>query len=85
MALLVQRQVVGPGEAPLAVGTLERLHARVLAEVSGQLVGARELPRAALPHALVGFLTCKRGKRKERDAVSDSFPVPLPEKKFPFL
>lgn len=53
----MQRQVVGSGEAALTVGTLERLHARVLAEVSCELVGARKLPCAALPHALVGFLT----------------------------
>lgn len=38
VALLVQRQVVGSGEAALAVGTLERLHARVLAKVSGEFV-----------------------------------------------
>lgn len=75
VAFLVQRQVVGSGEAALTVGTLERLHARVLAEVSGELVGARKLPCAALPHALVGFLTCKMQERKKKthDAISNRF------------
>lgn len=57
MALLVQSQVVGAGEAALAVGALEGFDARVFAEVSRQLVRTGELPCAAFPHALVGFLT----------------------------
>lgn len=54
----MQSQVVGAGEAALAVGALERLDARVLAEVSRQLIRPGELPRAAFPHALVGLLSC---------------------------
>lgn len=59
----MQSQVVGAGEAAFTVGALERFDSRVLAEVSRQLVRACELPRAALPGALVGLLTCTgRGK-----------------------
>lgn len=66
MALLVQSQVVGAGEAALAVGALERLDARVLPEVSCQFVGTSELPRAAFPHALVGFLAWTTGEKEEK-------------------
>lgn len=38
VAFLVQSQVIGAGEAALAVGALERFDPRVLAEVSRQLV-----------------------------------------------
>ena len=34
----VERQVIGPGEAPLTLNTLEWLDSSVLAQVSGQLV-----------------------------------------------
>ena len=47
--LHVQRQVVRPREGPLTQPTLERPVARVLAVVTRQLVGAGELPAAALP------------------------------------
>lgn len=53
----MQSQVVRAGEAAFTVGALERFHPCVLAEVSRQLVRTRELPRAAFPHALVGFLS----------------------------
>lgn len=64
MPLHVQRQVVGPREGALAQVALEGLLARVLAEVARQLVGPRELPRAALPRALVRLLACKHKKGK---------------------
>ncbi|CAN7945211.1 unnamed protein product, partial [Ixodes pacificus] len=61
----MERQVVRPGEGPLAELALERLLARVLPEVARQLVGPGELPRAALPRAALGLLwlggpTCVR-------------------------
>lgn len=57
MAAAVQGQVVRPGKGTVALGAAERLDPRVFAEVSGQLVGAGEAPRAALPGAVVGLLT----------------------------
>lgn len=57
VAFLVQSQVVRAGEAAFTVGALERFDSCVLAEVSRQLVWTGKLPRAAFPHALVGFLT----------------------------
>ena len=66
VALLVQSQVVGTGEAALTVGALKRFDACVLAEVSRQFVRAGKLPCAALPHALVGLLACReRGQAGE--------------------
>lgn len=60
--------MVGAGEAALAVGALERLDPRVLPEVSRQLVRTGELPRATLPHALVGLLACAwRERERERE------------------
>lgn len=56
----VQRQVVGPGKAPVAVSALERFRARVLPVVARQLVAAGEAPLAALPRALVRFFACMR-------------------------
>lgn len=44
-------------EAAVAVSAAERLDARVLPKVTRQLVGAGEAPRAALPRALVRFLS----------------------------
>lgn len=58
VALHVQRQVVGAGEAAVAHPALERLGARVLPVVAGQLVRPGEPPVAAVPVALVGLLTC---------------------------
>ncbi len=63
VAFLVQSQVVRAGEAAFTVGALERLDPCVLAEVSRQLVRTGELPCAAFPHALVGFLACKWGDK----------------------
>lgn len=60
MALHVQRQVIGPGKAPVAVSALERFRARVLPVVARQLVAAGEAPLAALPRALVRFFACMR-------------------------
>lgn len=56
----MERQVVRPGEGPLAELALERLLARVLPEVARQLVGPGELPRAPLPRAGVRLLPCVR-------------------------
>lgn len=64
MAAAVQGQVIGPGEGAVALGAAEGLDTRVLAEVSGQLVGAGEAPGAALPGAVIRLLTCRRRSRK---------------------
>ena len=58
VSLHVQGQVVAPGESPLTQVTLERPVTRVLPEVTCELVGTSELPAAALPAAVVGFLSC---------------------------
>lgn len=49
VALGVERQVVGAGEAALAVAAAERLRACVLTVVPRQLVGACESPFASFP------------------------------------
>lgn len=56
--LHVQSQVVRPGEGPVAEVALEGPVARVLAIVTGELIGARKLPTAAFPVAVVGLFTC---------------------------
>ena len=56
MTLHVQREMVAAGEGSLAQLALERSVAGVLAVVARQLVGARELPPAALPAAQVRLL-----------------------------
>ena len=56
MPLEVQRQVVRPGEGPLAHPALEGPVARVLPHVPGELVGAGKLPAAVLPRAHVRLL-----------------------------
>ena len=72
MPLHVQGQVIGAGEGALAQVTLERPVARVLAEVTRELVRASELPAASLPAAVVWFLSCrdetktKEGGRERR-------------------
>lgn len=58
MAAAVQGKVVGPREGAIALSAAERFDPRVLAEVSGELVGAGEAPGAALPGTVVGFLSC---------------------------
>lgn len=60
MPLHVQREVVGPGEGTLTQVTLERPVSGVLPEVTRELVGTSELPAAALPAAVVRFLSCVR-------------------------
>lgn len=67
MPLHVERQVVRPGERPLAYSALEGLGARVLAVVAGQLVRPREAPLAFWPLAVIGLLSCagKEEKKKE--------------------
>ena len=57
MPLHVECKVVRPGEAAVALSTLEGLDAGVLPEVARQLVGPREPPLAAVPGAPVRLLT----------------------------
>ena len=49
MPLHVEGEVVGPGEAPVAVLALEGLEAGVLAVMPRQLVRPREPPLATVP------------------------------------
>lgn len=63
MPLHVQRQVVGAREGTVAQVALEGSVACVLAVVARQFVGARELPAAAVPVAVVGLLACREGAR----------------------
>lgn len=63
VALHVQGQVIRATEAPITVAALERLGPGVLAVVTGQLVGPREPPFAALPGALVWLFTWKKKKQ----------------------
>lgn len=72
MPLHVKRQVIGPGESALAQVALEGSVARVLPEMTRELVGAGELPAAALPAAVVGLLTCGRHKERERSWLEPS-------------
>lgn len=58
--------MVGPGEGAVTLSAAERFDSRVLAEVSSQLVGAGEAPGAALPGAVVGFLSWKEAGHKEK-------------------
>lgn len=62
MATAMQREVVGSGEGAVALRAAERFDSRVLAEVSGELVGAGEAPGAALPRAVVRLLSCTHNK-----------------------
>jgi len=62
MSLHVEGQVVRAGEAPVAMGALERLQSGVLPMVTGQLVRSGEAPLAALPGATVGFFACKESQ-----------------------
>lgn len=55
--LHVEGEVVGPGEAAVALAALEGLDARVLPQVPRQLVRPREPPLAAVPGAPVRLLT----------------------------
>ena len=56
MPLHVEREVVRPGEAAVALAALEGLDARVLPQVPRQLVRPREPPLAAVPRAPVWLL-----------------------------
>jgi hypothetical protein len=64
MPLHVQTKVVAPAEGALAEVALEGAVAGVLSVVSRQLVGARELPAAALPVAVVGLLARVRAEMR---------------------
>lgn len=66
VAAAVQGEVVGPGEGAVTLSAAERFDSRVLAEVSGQLVGAGKAPGAALPGTVVGLLTCKGAGHEQR-------------------
>lgn len=50
--------MIRAGEATLTVRALERFDSCVFAEMPCQLIRPGELPCAALPHALVRFLSC---------------------------
>lgn len=56
MSLGMQGQVVTPRKRAVAQPAFERLVTRMLAYMAGQLVRARELPRAPDPRALVRLL-----------------------------
>lgn len=58
VAAAVQGEVIGPGEGAVALSAAERFNSRVLAEMSGQLIGASEAPGASLPGTVVGLLSC---------------------------
>lgn len=60
--LHVQCKVVRPGEGPFTQVALERPMSGVLPEVACELVRASELPPAALPSAMVRFLSCRQNK-----------------------
>lgn len=60
--LHVQCEVVRPGEGPFTQVTPERPVSGVLPEVACELVRASELPAAALPAAVVRFLSCRQNK-----------------------
>lgn len=61
VALHVQRQVVGAREGAVAEVALEGPVARVLAVVPCEFIGARELPAAAFPVAVVRLFACGVG------------------------
>lgn len=64
VSLHVQSEVVGSGEGPFTQVTLERPVSGVLPEVTRELVRASKLPAAALPAAVVWFLSCKHTETK---------------------
>lgn len=66
MASAVQGEVVRPGEGAVALSAAERFDSCVLAEMSGQLIGAGKTPSAALPGAVVGLLSCGEAGEKEK-------------------
>lgn len=66
VTLGVEGQVVGPGEGALANVAGERLGAGVLPVVPRQLVGPGEPPLALGPLAPVRFLSCNKGRKKEK-------------------
>lgn len=62
MPLLVQRQMIAPCKLPVALATLKRLLACVLAKVSCQFIAASEPPLTSVPAAFVRLLTWKKRK-----------------------
>ncbi len=62
MTLHVQSKMIGASEASFAGLAAEGFGARVLAHVTGQLVGASKAPLAAREVAPVRSLTCKDRK-----------------------
>lgn len=57
--------MVRPGEGALAQVALEGSVSGVFTEMTGQFVGAGELPPAAFPAAVVWLLTCVEEKQEE--------------------
>lgn len=45
----MKAEVIAPAEATITMGTLKRFLSGMLPDMPGQLVAARELPRATLP------------------------------------
>lgn len=64
---LVQSQMIGPGETSLAMATLERFGASVLAVMAGQLVRPGKAPAAADPFTLVRLFAYKREKKRKKE------------------
>lgn len=58
MSPAVQCQVIGAGKAAITVRALEWLHSRVFAVMPCQFIRTSELPGAAFPGTLIGFLSC---------------------------
>lgn len=65
VATAVQGEVVGPWEGAVTLGAAEGFDPRVLAEVSGQLVGAGKAPGTALPGTVVGLLSWRKQETRE--------------------
>lgn len=63
VSLHVKCQVVRPGEGTFTQVTLEGPVSGVFPEMTGQLIGAGELPSTAFPAAVVRLLTCLDNKK----------------------
>lgn len=72
VSLHVQGEVVGSGEGARADGALEGFGARVLPEVTRQLVRTSETPVAAVPRAPVRLLACGTREREREWGFSEA-------------
>ena len=73
VALHVQGQVIGAGEAAAAGDALEGFGSGVFPVVSGELVRSGEAPVAVLPRTAVRLLTCSRQTRTDVSRVQNLF------------